>query len=297
MKRFISAVFFLGMLLCSLSAQEYPEGAPSFSSTTKDAVLFRYKFQPGQKVSMDMSMNTEMKTESEEGEMSMPFVMTFEANYAVKSVDKDGNARAELVITRMTMKSSGFLDISYDSADPKDAAKDKFTSINALINVPIPVQISPLGKLLSVDTNPLLKAAQKMGQQLDPDQFNQQIEQLTKNSFVQLSADPLKAGDVYDAGTISTSFGSMSTMEADVKYEVVAVSADKKQAILKPVVTFSIPGVTLTQSDFNGWILFDLQKGNVKQSFAKQVLEFEVIQSKKASYFLIDMGVTFKTDI
>ncbi|MEJ2662963.1 MAG: hypothetical protein P8107_02800, partial [Spirochaetia bacterium] len=136
-------------------------------------------------------------------------------------------------------------------------------SINALINVPIPVQISPLGKLLSVDTNPLLKAAQKMGQQLDPDQFNQQIEQLTKNSFVQLSADPLKAGDVYDAGTISTSFGSMSTMEADVKYEVVAVSADKKQAILKPVVTFSIPGVTLTQSDFNGWILFDLQKGNV----------------------------------
>jgi hypothetical protein len=82
-----------------------------------------------------------------------------------------------------------------------------------------------------------------------------------------------------------------------VKYKVVAVSADKKQAILKPVVTFSIPGVTLTQSDFNGWILFDLQKGNVKQSFAKQVLEFEVIQSKKASYILIDMGVTFKTDI
>ncbi len=292
----------IAVLLCiqifMLTAQEYPEGSPQFSSTSGDAVLFRYKFTPGQKITIDMSMDTKMKSVSETmGEMEMPLNMTFEGSYEIKNVNAEGNTEATLIISHMTMKATGAMDISYDSADPKDSTDSQFAAVNVMVNVPIPVQISALGELLSMDTSPLLQAAERMGTQLDLDQFKQQTKQLTESSFIQLSEDPLKIGDVYDAGTISTSFGGTGSMQANVKYKVAAISGDKKQAILQPMVTFSFPGMNLKQNEFKGWILFDLEKGNVKESYGRQLLEIGFEQGDSAASILIDMAVVFKTDI
>jgi hypothetical protein len=297
MKKIIIIAILLSTQFFMLTAQEYPEGSPRFASTSGDKVLFRYKFTPGQKVSINMSMDTMMKSSSQTGEMEMPFKMTFDASYKVNNVNAEGAAEATLVISHMTMKATGAMDITYDSADPQNSSDSQFAAINVMVNVPIPVQISPLGELISMDTDPLLQAAQKMGTQIDLAQFKQQTKELTESSFIQLSADPLKAGDLYDAGTISTTFGETSTMQANVKYKLIAVSGDKKQAILQPMVTFSFPGMNLKQSNFKGWILFDLEKGNVKESYGKQILEIGFEQGDAESSFLIEMAVNFKTDI
>lgn len=297
MKRLMIIGIFFCTVLFQLLAVEYPEGCPQFSSTSGEKVLFRYKFTADQKVTVKMSMDTFMKTVSEMGAMEMPFTMTFEAYYTVKKVNAKENAEATLVISRMTMEAEGPIDISYDSADPETASDPQFEGANLMINVPIPIVISPRGELLNLDANPLLEAAKKMGTQVDPENFKQQIKELTESSFVQLSPDPLKAGDIYDAGTISSSFGQMSSMEAEIKYQVIAVSGDKKQAILKPMVIFSFPGMTLKQSDFKGWILFDLKKGNIVESYGKQLLEIETVEAGKTNSLLMDMTVVFKTDI
>jgi hypothetical protein len=63
------------------------------------------------------------------------------------------------------------------------------------------------------------------------------------------------------------------------------------------MVTFSFPGMNLKQSEFKGWILFDLGKGNVIESYGKQVLEIGFEQGDTVGSFLIEMGVVFKTDI
>ncbi|MBN1797924.1 MAG: hypothetical protein JW822_05085 [Spirochaetales bacterium] len=295
MKRLIISCILICAIVFPLLAVEYPEGSPRFSSTSGDKVLFRYKFTAGQKVTIEMSMDMYIKTVSEMGEMEMPFTMTFEAYYTVNKVTGEGNARAVLIISRMTMKAEGLLDIYYDSADPETASNPQFQQANLMINVPIPIEISPLGELVDFDTNPLIEAAKKLGTQMDPESIEQQLQELTKSSFVQLSPNPLKAGDIYDAGTISSSFGQMSSMEAIVKYQVIAISGDKKQAILKPVVTFSFPGVTLKRSDFQGWILFDLEKGNIVESYGKQLLEIETVEGGKTSSVLMDMIVVYKS--
>ena len=297
MKRLMIGCLLLCVLVIPLLAVEYPEGSPKFSSTSGDKVLFRYKFAAGQKVTLEMSMEMFIKTVTEMGEMEMPFTMTFEAYYTVNRVTADGNAHAVLIISRMTMDAEGLLDIHYDSANPETASDPQFSTANLMIDVPIPIEISPLGELLDFDTNPLLEAAKKLGTQMDEESFEQQLQELTKSSFVQLSAEPLKAGDIYDAGTISSSFGQMSSMEATVKYQVVAVSGDKKQAILRPMVTYTFSDMTLKQSEFQGWILFDLEKGNIVKSYGKQLLEIETSQGGAGNSVLMDMSVYFDTDI
>jgi hypothetical protein len=297
MKKLAIMGIFLCLALLELAAIDYPAGSPQFSSTSGEKVLFRYKFNVGQKVTMDINMDSVMKASSKQGTMEMPFKMTFQASYTVNSVLADGNAQATLMITRMTMKAEGAANISYDSSDPAQASNPQFASSNIMINAPIPVVISPLGELVSVDTNPLMEAAKKLGSQINQNEFEQQLKEITESSFIQLSEKPLKAGEAYEAGTLSTSLGDANSMTAKVKYEVIAVSGDKKQAILKPIVAFSFPGMSVKKSDFSGWILFDLEKGNIKESFARQLLEMEMPQEGDVGLLTIDMGISFKTDI
>jgi hypothetical protein len=86
-------------------------------------------------------------------------------------------------------------------------------------------------------------------------------------------------------------------MEASIKYQVIAVSGDKKQALLQPIVTFSFPEITIKQSKFEGWILFDLGKGNIVESQARQLFEMEIVEGGRTNQLLMDMDVKFKTDI
>jgi hypothetical protein len=295
-KIFIICLLFC-MMLFPLLAVEYPEGCPQFSSTSGDKVLFRYKYAVNQKVVMEMSMVTYIKTSSQMGDIEIPFTMTFEAYYVVKGITAQGNAEATMIISRMTMEAEGFVDISYDSADPESVSDPNFSQANCMVDVPIPIVITPLGELLDMDTNPLLEAAEKLGTQINPESFKQQIKELTESSFVQLSRDPLKAGDIYDAGSITSTFGMVNPIEASVKYQVIAVSGDKKKALLKPIVTFSFPDMTIKQSEFDGWILFDLEKGNIAESNARQLLELEIEEMGETNNLFMEMVVEFKTDI
>lgn len=250
----------------------YPsvEGCPRFPTTSNDEVTLRYKFMPGQKVgfNFDMDSITEIAGSKPEQRMTVSMNMTMSGDYEIQSVDANGDFRASMVIGRVTMKAKARKEVSFDSDKDGSGGNPAFRPLMAMLKVPIAVKVSPVGKLLETDIQPLLEAVRRAQGGALADNVKDSAEELVKSAFVQLSEKPIKAGDIYDAGEIVTAMPGAGEMKAKVRYKLVAVSGDRKQAILQPkaeVVFNSQPGAKekykLDASSMDGWILFDIEKG------------------------------------
>ena len=231
-KCFILVVLLAGMLQMGLGQLAQPE----FESTSNESVLLRYKFKVSELVKMKIEIGMHMKMSFAGRNIDMPIDMMVEADYVIDSVDSNGDAKIKLLITRMTMDMKGPQGkVAVDTKDSASMQNPQFKPIMAMINTPIFAKLTPLGKVLNLDFNLLRKAMQKMGSAAMSQNLKQQTDQMMNSSFIQLSKDPVAAGDTYEAGKITQTMPNFGILETEVKYKVLKVSGDKKQVILKPM--------------------------------------------------------------
>lgn len=246
------------------------ENRPTFETEATGPVLLRYQFEPGQQWAIEFDMDMTMDIQAAAMNMEMTMDMGMSGGYTVETVDADGNGSITMTITRVTMDMGGPMAIRFDSDDPSTITPE-FTPMLAMLNVPLRSQISPMGELVSADMGLLYEALQTANIP-DVQSVEDMTEQLMQNSFILLAADPVNVGDVYDAGSFSLASQATGAMEASASYEVIAISGDLNQVLLRPIAeiefdlaSMGIPGEVET-SDLDGWLLFDVGRGNVTES-------------------------------
>jgi hypothetical protein len=243
------------------------DNIPAFAGTSQEPVLLRYKRKTGQveKMAMDIDVDARARQGSEETRLKM--TMRIEAKSVVTAVDDEGNISIVLKITRMYLKSSGEKDVEFDSDKrPDDPA---FKGVTAMIGVGIPCKISPVGKMLETDLEPLRLAASRAGNAALAKSFEDSTKQMFEGTYIQLGEKAVKAGDTYKAGTIVA-----DKMKTHNSFKIRAVSKDETQVLLEPVCDLEIaPGAfgddveaKLKSQRVVGWLLFDLQTGHMSKA-------------------------------
>ncbi len=267
-------------------SETFPD-MPKFDSTSKEQVLLRYKFKAGQSVKMNVNMLMDNLMQFGGRDVNIGMTITMEAGYIVKSVDANGDAWAVLTITRMTMKASGpqSQNIAYDSAEDTGTNNPNLQALKVLLNASIPVRVSALGKLLEVDRNPMREAVRRAGAAAKLMNFEKTADEAIKGSFVQLSQDPVKAGDIYEAGTIVQTVEAVGEMTMNARYKVFSISGDKKQVLLQPIGEFKLKAtpegtvkMKLNSGKVDGWILLDLEKGYIVRSAGLSGIDLSMSQ-------------------
>jgi hypothetical protein len=238
------------------------DNIPTFASTSADPVLFRYKLKQGQafKVTLDYDMDMDIHLGGQEQKMKQ--AMALEGRGTVTGVNPQGDMAVSLQITRMTMKMTGPLNVDFDSSKP-DTVDSNFRPLLSMINVNIPCRLSPVGKMLETDLEPLRLAMRNAGNAAFGKMLEETTSKMFDGTFVQLSETPVKAGDTYKAGIIAQDKLKMHT-----SYKIRSVSGDQSQAVLEPIVTLEVPpdgfpgmSARIKTQKLAGWMLFDVQRG------------------------------------
>jgi hypothetical protein len=245
---------------------------PDFKSTSNEAVLMRYKFKPDEKITYKFVTNIDINTSM--GDIKMNIGMR--GHYIIDTVYPDGSALAMFYIADIISKTSGMAEVTYDSRNPSDRDNYQYRDLNSMVEVDIPVLVTPTGELADINNNPHSKALAAASSFYD----NQQLESLLQGSFTQLSEAPVKTGDVYDAGTLK-SVATQQSIKFDVSYRIASVSGDKEKVIMVPVANIESDQGEI-ESDFTGKILFNIKEGNIDRSYAtiqmKMTLEGQKVE-------------------
>ena len=248
-----------------------PAKPPAFDSTSNEPVLLRYKLKAGQVEKAAMDMDMVMAVHQGGRDVNVIMTMRIEWKTAVKEVDDEGNISALVKITRMTLKLSGPKEAAFDSDKPDDD-NPQFKAVSAMINVGIPVKISPVGKLLETDLEPLRLAAQRAGDAALAKSVEDSTSKMFEGTFIDLSEKPVQVGDTYKSGTIIDE----KFMKMHMSYKIRSVSGDGTQVVLEPVAEMEVtpdafPGVEVTvkEQHFDGWKLFDVAKGHVSKAVGR----------------------------
>jgi hypothetical protein len=247
---------------------------PAFASTSEEPVLLRYKHKTGQVEKMRMDLDMDMRVRQGAQELKLKMTLRMDAKAVVTTVDGEGNMSVLLKITRMYSKTSGLKDVEFDSDRPSD--NPDFKGVTAMVGVGIPCKMSPVGKMLETDLEPLRLAVRRAGDAALAKSFEDSVKRMFEDQYVELSETPVKAGDIYKAGTIVE-----DRMKIHKSYKIRAVSGDKTQVLLEPVAALELgPGAfgggKLRSQRFDGWILFDLQKGYMSRSDGYVRLLFDI---------------------
>lgn len=259
---------------------------PIFVATNHAPVLFRYKFKQGQTTKTKIGFHMGNQMQMGERNAVVNIVINMDAQYSVQSVDANGDARAILTMTRVVMQSDGPNPVSFDS--DKDTAPDNphLQALRAMLNVPIPVEVSALGEVLDMDQNPVDKALQRAGVAANLLEKDKTTDEIVKGSFVQLSESPVIMGDIYDAGTIVEKTEGVGEMLVKARFRVLSISGDRKLAILQPMGDFSLKPtsnsgpvtIKLSNAMIDGWILFDLEGGFIDRSEVQTSIDMALSQ-------------------
>ncbi|HKK58397.1 MAG TPA: DUF6263 family protein [Salinivirga sp.] len=259
---------------------ETESGIPEFSATSDEAVKLQYYFTEGD--SAHMIMETEMNMEMMG--QKMPMQMTMESNYKINEVTENGNAKIGVEFTRVAVSMDGPQPMKFDSDSEEDMENNPSAGVfTSLLNNEISSEITPSGKVVEMnmdaimDNLPAEQGAQVKGQ------LESMSDQFAQNAFVALPDEPVKEGDVYDAGIIETGNSGMS-MKVDMKYKVLSISEDKRYVILEPQGEFIMEsiqeGVEMSAEDntIGGWVLFDLERGFLESSDMKMFMKLTANQ-------------------
>jgi hypothetical protein len=268
--------FFLVFFSFSLFSQDQSGEMPKFAVETEEPVVFAYKFAVGQKINSELStvVLVKMKTDKEDVILSKMSI-TLSGYYLVAGVNADTSAVIHFYLARIitTLANGKIYDsdtIEYSSADPVNSDIKKFIK-KALV-----YKIDARGKIERIDGNiPVYKDKQ------ENETFQQQLVNMVgkvmQNHFVQFPANLLKKGDRFiqkiEKDELPSFFGQVRT---SVSYQIIAVSVDKKRALLQSIAelrdikkNFTNPESSsmkteIRQNELNGWILFDLENGRIR---------------------------------
>ena len=266
----------LAWLLASVGAAQEKDTSPKFDSTSSEAVLLRHKLKNGQVLKFDMDMDMDIAVRMGAEQLTMTQAMRMEGKMAVTGVDDEGNMSAVAKITRMTMKMTGPAAVEFDT--DKASEDPNFKPLMAMINVGIPCKMSPLGKMLETDLEPMRLAMRRAGNAALSKVLEDSTKKMFDGTFVQFPEKAIKAGETYKAGTIVE-----DKMKIQMSYRVKSVSGDKSQAVLEPVPVLEMadgafPGMDakLQKQQIAGWLLFDIQKGYVVNGELRMQMDLDI---------------------
>jgi hypothetical protein len=280
----------------------FPE-MPQFDTRSSHPVLMRYKFKNGETVrmSMDLVMNNNIWLMDRKADMHM--LISMAAEYTVKSVDENGDAWADFTITRMTMKAmspaspSG---ITFDSDKEQQDADPKLAALKVFVKTTIPVKVSSVGKILDMNLDPVHEVMARAGEAAAVLDFGKTADKAMKSSFTQLSLKPVRPGDIYEAGTIVEKLENLGEMSLTARYKVLAVSGDGQRVLLQPLGNMSLKPVSdntgnmkmsMKKGTVDGWLLFDVEKGNIARSEAVSGMELSMSQDNVTMKMITDTKI------
>lgn len=272
---------------------ETSSGIPEFSAVADEAVSLRYQFAKGEKAHlvMDYTMTMEMMGQR------MPISMKMESDYEVKEVRESGDAEISVQFTRIKMEMDGPQVVKFDSDEVEDIKADPMgASFAPILSTPISSVISPEGKVIEMNLDAMLNGLSEQDAAATRMQIESMSKQFSQNTFVALPKDPVKIGDVYDAGVIETDAGGMK-INMHMKYKVLSISQCKRYVVLEPDGSFSfnseMPGLEMNTENnkIGGWMLFDLAKGLPLRSNMDLGMDISASQMGQQMQMKIDMNV------
>ncbi|MBN1950752.1 MAG: hypothetical protein JW801_06085 [Bacteroidales bacterium] len=269
------------------SKKDEDKSMPSLEigEVSDEPVLLRYKFTPGERVNYDYTMLMEMDLGGY-GEMEMD--MAFNGYYDVDTVYPDGYALVMMYIKKVKFDISGMpgMEVNYDSDKKSDRSNQEYYQMNELLDEAVPTLVSSLGEVGDLDANPHSRTFAAASSLLN----NEQFQNLIDGSFQQLSLDSIRTGEKYEGGQLK--IGNSMNMDMDFKgsYLVKAVSKDKKIAVLKPIV--ELTGESIKDVDMDGEIIFNVERGNVDESYIKADFDMEM----EGQSFTSKVKLTYKSD-
>jgi hypothetical protein len=278
----------LGLCLFMAACSSTPDTSglpdePVFASSSSDEVLLRYHFKPGQKSDIDVQMNIDNVMSGMGRKLNIGMKMRMEGYYKVRRVDANNTATIDFFIKRIRMSTSGVRHFSLDTDNPSFRRNRRFSSLGALLKTAITARITELGKLESIDLKRMKVALRHSGSSPAlTTQMTRAYNDIARSSFVPLPQKAVKKGDIYDAGTIvQTLDKNLGSMHMKTRYKVIAVSADKKQVLLLPLIKIKMNtngpvSIDMKDTEINGWILFDTAKGTIPRSSAVMKLQMGV---------------------
>lgn len=298
----VASRIFIGCLL--LSAATTAQDAPKFDSTSDEAVLLRYRFAEGDSFPIHMNMDITMNMDMGGMKMEMPMKMTMDGASKITSVIPEGDFNAEMVINRVTMNMDAMgMKMEFDSSKTPEPREPQYKPLVAMVGKPIKLTLSPLGKVSNVDAAAITDAM-KQANPVTGDPSMQQFDQMLNSSFIVLPENPVKAGETFDSGEIIQDIPEMGEMRFRVQYKVLAVSGDKDQVLLEPIMDMAIKPSENAKAPMDaklnkagGWMLFDVSRGNVAQSSLAMDMTMQIeqmgqkvnmIMNTKAAYSTLD---------
>jgi hypothetical protein len=282
--------------------EAFPE-MPQFDTRSSRPVLMRYKFRNGETVRMTMDLVMDNSILLMDRKADMHMLISMAAEYTVKSVDENGDARADFTITRMTMKAMSQASpggITFDSDKVQQDADPKLAALKVFVKTVIPVKVSSIGKILDMDLDPIREAVARAGEAAALLDFGKTADKAMKSSFTQLSLKPVRPGDIYEAGTIVEKLENLGEMSMTARYKVLAISGDGQQVLLQPLGNMSLkpaagnPGnmkMSMKKGNVDGWLLFDVEKGNIVRSAAASGMELSMSQDNVTMNMISDTKI------
>jgi hypothetical protein len=252
---------------------------PKFESTSEEPVALQYKFQPAQRLQVTHHVvHKQNMRGTDRSRFDSQQTADWQFIFEVKNVANDGGVDAAVTNTRFktsqTMRGSirelnGSESIDSDSA--ADRANPKYRLLFSRLNQATPIQtFSRFGK------TPEEAVGKPAKMPVNP---RDRKESVPRWLIAPLPEAKVKVGARYSAveSAATDANGGPMGFVADMDYRVLAVSGDGQNVLLERVgrIQPAKAGSLLTSlgnpvdMKLTGWVLFDLAKGRVSQSYQK----------------------------
>ncbi len=249
---------------------EFSKKKPSFE-TSNEAIKLRYKFKVGKKINIVHFLKMSVRYNN-----NLTFINThLYGHYETKKKLENENYELNWVISRITTELK-FKDrkgqdkvLKYDS-ESKENTLPNSELLRTLINTSIKANVDSSGTLSELDLKSILNIMGNGSEEKLKNDISKKAEQFVNISLILLPQNDLKVGDTYD-GREGVQDNSMLKIKSKKKYTVDSISKDKKFAVLKPIIDFKLDSsnqkINIKKNEMSGWVLFDIDKGNVKESY------------------------------
>ena len=270
----------LAALLCTAVALSI---LPASATAGETLVM---KFKPGETYGYLITQKMNVAGEAQGQTVNSEMGQTLSISTHIKSVDEDGNAKAEQSIDRVQMKmvlpppisQTIVYDTDSDEVPDNPIVKQMAEGLGKMVGEAISMTISPQGKMSDVVVPEKVKATQQaaggaMG-------GANQIEQMFKQSGLHLPAEEISKGHTWEQTMeMNLPYGKMVTTTTYTykgQNEDGLHKIDAKMDVELQAGEDAPMKVTAETKEANGTFLFDNQAGRLKSSEIKQVLEMVI---------------------
>jgi hypothetical protein len=271
---------------------ETDSGIPELKEVTDEAVELKYNFEAGYKTSLNMDYSMAMEMMGQK----IPMKMLMEADYEIKSLTDEGNAVVATTFKRFKMDMEGPQPMMFDSNTEADLESEMGTMFKPMLNNPIETEISPNGEMVNFNMDKVLENMDEQQAAMIRQQVEPMSSQFAQNAFIALPQEPVKIGDVYDAGVIETGSGPM-TMKMEMKYKILGISKDKNVVIFEPDGKFSLNmtggqgEVTANENTIGGWVVFNMKNASLMRSEMNMKMDVEIEQMGQKMPMKMEMNI------